>query len=196
MPREGVFARVLKGGTLTPGLSVEILHAVPRSVVQAAVVTVSDRCTAGLSEDTSGPAVARKLEDGLAAHIAFRRSVEDDVETISALLRKLCDRSYDLICTVGGTGLGPRDVTPEATRAVIQREATGLAEAMRTASLRSTPHAMLQRGVCGVLRSTLIVNLPGSPKGAIENLEVILEVLPHAVQLLRGHTSHAKQDLG
>jgi molybdenum cofactor synthesis domain-containing protein len=110
----------------------------------------------------------------------------DDESAIRAILSEWADGGeMDVILTTGGTGFSPRDVTPEATRAVIEREAPGLAEAMRAFSLRITPHAMLSRIVTGIRKKTLIINLPGSPKGAVENLEVVIPVLPHAVQLLQ-----------
>jgi molybdenum cofactor synthesis domain-containing protein len=118
--------------------------------------------------------------------VVKRSLLPDEEASIRELLASWADsREMDVILTTGGTGFSPRDVTPEATRAVIQREAPGLAEAMRAASMKVTPHAMLSRIVTGMRGRTLIVNLPGSPKGAVENLQVILPVLPHAVQLLR-----------
>ncbi len=191
MPRNGLFARVLRGGRVTPGALIEVVTEVPRSVTQAAVVTVSDSRSAGTARDAAGPAVSDLLRRELQARLAWTGVIPDELETISQTLSDLCDRNLDLVVTAGGTGCGPRDVTPEATRAVITREVPGLAEAMRAASARVTPHALLQRGLCGIRGSTLIVNLPGSPKAAVENLEVVLTALPHAVQLLRGHTRHA-----
>ncbi len=190
MPRDGIFARVLGGGGVGPGSEIEVVELVPRDVIQAGVLTVSDRCAAGTMEDGSGPAVAEMLAGRLGARVAWTGLLADDREAICETLKDVAGRSIDLLITVGGTGLGPRDVTPEATLAVITREAPGLVEAMRAASIRITPHALLQRGVCGVCGSTLIVNLPGSRAGAVENLNVILPALPHAVQLLRGHTDH------
>ncbi|NPA30386.1 MAG: MogA/MoaB family molybdenum cofactor biosynthesis protein [Chloroflexi bacterium] len=155
-------------------------------MLRIAILTVSDRAFQGQREDRSGPALAQAvaergwkvLETGL---------VPDDQEAIRTALLAWCARpDIDIVLTTGGTGFGPRDVTPEATRAVLEREAPGLPEAMRAASLRITPHAMLSRAVAGIRGHTLIVNLPGSPKAAVENLAVIAEVLPHAVQLLRG----------
>jgi molybdenum cofactor synthesis domain-containing protein len=159
-------------------------------MIEAAVVTVSDRCAAGTGADTSGPAVAEMLRGRLGARVARESVVPDESRTISDTLKELASADLDLIVTVGGTGCGPRDVTPEATLAVLTREVPGLAEAMRAESARITPHAMLQRGVCGIRGRTLIVNLPGSLKGATENLGVIMPALPHAVELLRGHTEH------
>ncbi len=151
-----------------------------------AILTVSDRSFHGQREDRSGPALAHAVaEQGWT--VIETGLVPDDSAAIRAALLAWCARpDVDIILTTGGTGFGPRDVTPEATRAVIEREAPGLAEAMRAASLRITPHAMLSRGIAGIRGHTLIVNLPGSPKAAVENFAVIAPVLPHAVQLLRG----------
>lgn len=190
MPRAGVFARVLSGGELSPGAGVEVVHRVPREAIQAAVVTVSDSCSAGSATDTAGPAVGALLVDRLSAHLGWTGIEPDDREALIRRLEDLCGRRLDLVVTVGGTGCAARDVTPEATRAVIDREVPGLAEAMRAASAEITPHALLQRGVAGIRRATLILNLPGSRKAALENLEVVLPALGHAVQLLRGDTVH------
>ena len=120
--------------------------------------------------------------------------VPDDLETIRETLVGLVQRKgTDLVLTTGGTGCGPRDVTPEATRAVIEREVPGLAEHMRAESLRHTPHAMLSRGVAGLAGQCLIINLPGSPKGATENLQAVLPALPHAVELIRGQVQDCGQ---
>ncbi|MFH1176914.1 MAG: molybdenum cofactor synthesis domain-containing protein [Acidobacteriota bacterium] len=194
MPRAGLFARVLKGGEARPGLAASVLDAVPRSVIQAAVLTVSDRCAAGVTTDTAGPAVAKKLLDELAAHLAWTGVVADKEEVIAETLKELAGRGLDIILTAGGTGLGPRDVTPEATRAVLDREAPGLAEAMRASSARITPHGWLSRGVAGARGATLIVNLPGSEAGAVENLQAIIATLPHAVRMLRGDAAHPELD--
>jgi molybdenum cofactor synthesis domain-containing protein len=194
MPRKGLFARVLEGGTLHPGLSVQLVHRVARATIQAAVITVSDRCVTGTTRDTAGPAVAELLGQELNARIAWTWVVPDEAEKIAAVLKDLCDRRVDLVITTGGTGISLRDVTPEATRTVIDRELPGLAEAMRAASAQKTPNALLSRAIAGVRRETLIVNLPGSLKAATENLRAILPALPHAVKMLRGDVAHPEQD--
>ena len=194
MPRAGLFACVLEGGTLHPNMPVEVVHMVPRSMIQAAVITVSDRCAEGKTLDTAGPAVAELLRKELQARIAWTRTVPDEVELISEALTDLSDRRVDLVITVGGTGMAVRDVTPEATRKVIDRELPGLAEAMRMASAKQTPNAMLSRAVAGIRRETLIVNVPGSLKAATENLAAILPALPHAVKMLRNETAHPETD--
>ena len=194
MPRTGLFARVLEGGVLHPDMPVEVVQCVARSIIQAAVVTVSDRCAEGITRDTAGPAVAALLGKELNARIAWTRVVPDDADKIAAELKDLCDRRVDLVITTGGTGISSRDVTPEATRTVIDRELPGLGEAMRAASALQTPNALLSRAIAGVRRETLILNLPGSLKAATENLRVVLPVLPHAVKMLRGEVAHPEQD--
>lgn len=194
MPRAGLFARVTKEGQINPGLEVKVERWVSRRVIQAAVLTVSDRCSRGETMDTAGPAVSRLLEKRLEAHLAWSGIIPDERDDITVQLRDLAERGLDLIVTVGGTGCAPRDVTPEATSGLIQKEVPGLAEAMRCASAQITPHALTQRGICGIYRSTLIVNLPGSEKAAVENLQVILPSLPHALQHLRGEPVHLVEE--
>jgi len=196
MPRAGVFARVVRGGEIATGTAVAITSQVPRGVLQAAVLTVSDRCAAGTTEDTAGPAVAAALGAELGAHVAWTGIVPDKVDAIAAELKQLPDRGLDLVVTVGGTGLAARDITPEATRSILDREIPGLPEAMRAASARITPNAWLSRAVAGVRRATLIVNLPGSRTAAVENLQALLPVLPHAIRMLRGDTAHPEADRG
>lgn len=154
-------------------------------MIRFGILTLSDRSARGERDDASGPALARLIEaEGWS--LVEQGLLPDDESAIRERLISWADGgNVDVILTTGGTGFSPRDVTPEATRAVIEREAPGLAEAMRAASLKVTPHAMLSRIVTGIRRRTLILNLPGSPKGAVENLQVVIPVLPHAVQLLR-----------
>lgn len=159
-------------------------------MIQAVVITVSDACSRGEREDTSGAALTQLLTD-LGATIVERRILSDDLDPLAQALEEFADRSdVNLIVTTGGTGLGPRDNTPEATQRVIEREVPGIAEAIRAESLKTTRMAMISRGVCGVRSSTLIINLPGSPKAVKETFSVIAPVLSHALDLLAGHTAH------
>ena len=158
--------------------------------VHAGILTASDAGASGHREDTSGDVIAEMLA-GAGFEVAERAIVPDEPEQISARLREWADdRGLSLIVTTGGTGLGPRDRTPEATAAVLDYEVRGMAEAMRAAGLASTPLAMISRGLAGVRGQTLSVNLPGSPRGARENLETVLPVLNHAISLLEGRTRH------
>ncbi len=153
--------------------------------MRISVITVSDRSAQGVRTDASGPALERKVQSHgwVVSHTAV---VPDDLVPLRDLLITLADSGgVDVILNPGGTGFSPRDITPEATLGAIERNAPGLAEAMRAASLEITPHAMLSRAVAGVRGKTLIINLPGSPKAAIENFQVVSPVLEHAVQLLR-----------
>ncbi len=190
LPRLGLFARVELGGKVRVGEPVAAIDVVPRERLQAVVLTVSDRCSRGRAKDTAGPAVASRLKHALEAHTYRLEVMPDEQAAITGRLEHYCDgHSIDLVVTVGGTGFAPRDVTPEATRAIIDRPTPGLDEAMRTASMSNTPHAMLSRGISGIRGSTLIVNLPGSERAAIENLDVILGALRHGLLKLRGDTT-------
>lgn len=197
MPDQGLFLEVVEGGEVRVGAEVCVTRLVPRSVIQVALVTISDRSHRGEREDASGPALRALVERELGAHVVAELITPDDLAAIRDALQKLVQRKgTDLILTTGGTGCGPRDITPEATRAVIEREVPGLAEHMRAESLRHTPHAMLSRGVAGIAGQCLIINLPGSPKGAVENLQAVLPALPHAVELIRGQVRDCSQTRG
>ena len=188
MPREGVFARVIRGGIARTGDELVLAERRERRPYQAAVITLSDKGSQGKRQDTSGPAIAARLKD----------SGYDVVETLllpdeaAALRQQLCrladQRQVDLIVTTGGTGFSPRDITPEATMAVADRIAPGIAEAMRAASLRITPRAMLSRAVSVIRKGTLIINLPGSEKACQECMDVFLGTIPHGLDLLRGES--------
>ena len=154
--------------------------------IRAFVVTVSDACARGEREDASGAALIELLQ-GIGAEIVGKTVVPDDLEPLTALLVKAADREdVNLVITTGGTGFAPRDNTPEATLAAIERAAPGIAEAMRMQTLSKTPMAMISRGVCGIRGGTLMINLPGSPKGVRESFAVIAPVLNHAIALLAG----------
>lgn len=162
----------------------------PALPYRAVVLTISDSASTGKREDTSGPAVKDVLaEEGY--QVVGREVVPDDAEAIAKALLRLV-AATDLIITTGGTGLGPRDVTPEATTTVCDRMVPGMAEIMRAEGIKATPFAALSRGVCGARGATLIVNLPGSPTGAVESLGSILHLIPHALELLRGKTEHPR----
>jgi molybdenum cofactor synthesis domain-containing protein len=156
--------------------------------ITVAVVTVSDSSSRGEREDRSGPAVAQLLEK-LNFKVVAREVVPDDRLQIQNLLIRLA-REVRFIVTTGGTGIAPRDVTPDATAAVCDRLVEGVAERMRSEGTRKTPFAALSRGVCGVRGRALILNLPGSPKGAVESLEAVAGLIPHASDLLSGNTEH------
>jgi molybdenum cofactor synthesis domain-containing protein len=153
-------------------------------VIRFGILTVSDRSARGEREDASGPALEQAIRDQ-GWTVARTAILPDDLDSLKEALAGWADSGeMDILLTTGGTGFSPRDVTPEATQAVIERHAPGLAEAMRLASLKVTPHAMLSRAAAGIRSRTLIINLPGSPKAALENLKVVMPVLPHAVELL------------
>jgi molybdopterin adenylyltransferase len=153
--------------------------------IRFGILTLSDRSSRGERADSSGPELARRMQ-AQGWSVVKLEVLPDDQSAIRDILINWADSGeMDIILTTGGTGFSPRDVTPEATRAVIERDAPGLAEAMRAASLTITPYAMLSRIVTGIRKRTLIINLPGSPKGAVENLETVIPVLSHAIQLLR-----------
>ena len=155
----------------------------------AAVLTVSDSCARGERVDASGPAVAQALRSAK-FEVTAQRVVPDEQAAIEAALRQLSSQAQ-LVVTTGGTGIAARDVTPEATRAVSERLVEGLAERMRSEGMKKTPFAALSRATCGILGQSLLLNLPGSPAAAVESLAAVIELLPHALELLRGKTDHA-----
>jgi len=160
------------------------------TTIRAAVITASDACSRGERADDSGAALVELLE-GIGAEVVETRILSDDLEPLIQTLETLASRDdVNLILTTGGTGLGPRDNTPEATLQVIERDVPGIAEAIRAESLKVTKMAMISRGVAGVASGTLIINLPGSPKAVRESFAVIKPTLAHAVDLLAGRTRH------
>ncbi len=183
----GVFARVEEPGQVRVGDRAAVIEAVPRTMFQAVVLTISDRCSRGEAEDTAGPLVVDRLKGAFGPNLFHTEIIPDEREQIAGRLRDFSDVfGVDLVVTVGGTGMAPRDITPEATRDVVDRPVPGLDEAMRMASLTKTPFAALSRGASGIRGATLILNLPGSERGAVENIEAVLEALPHGLKKLRG----------
>lgn len=154
------------------------------------VLTVSDRCSRGEAVDTAGPAVVALIQREWADAVVETGLVPDEVERICGRLRAWSEREAALILTVGGTGLGPRDRTPEATRLVLDREAPGLAEAMRARGAEKNAYAWLSRGIAGLIGASLVVNLPGSKRAATESLEAILQLLRHGIEIARGGQRH------
>ena len=195
MPRQGVFARVLTGGRIRVGDTIIVDSTRtdnPQSairnpkLVKAAILTVSDSCAQGRRQDASGLAT-REVLSAAGWEIGEERIVPDDRDAIARELTRFSDEGgHDLVFTTGGTGLGPRDVTPEATSSVCDRLVPGLAELMRAEGLKKTRNAVLSRGIAGIRGKTLIINLPGSPRAVREGLEAILDVLPHAMEMMRG----------
>src|SRR5512135_1543372 len=158
-------------------------------MIRTAIITLSDKGSRGEREDESG-LVIREMIEGIGASAVLYEVLPDERALIEETLARIADGgAADLVLTTGGTGVAPRDVTPEATLAVIDRELPGMAEAMRSESLKKTPHAMISRAVAGIRKQTLIVNLPGSPRAVRENLEVILPALPHAIEKIKGDPS-------
>ena len=186
MPTQGVFARVLEPGEIRVGDEMEIQPRTEPRPWQAAVITLSDKGARGERRDESGPAIAKRLAEA-GYEVVEQLLLADEAAPLKAQLMRLADqRQLDLILTTGGTGFGPRDITPEATLAVAHRNAPGIAEAMRAASLAITPRAMLSRAASVIRGKTLIINLPGSPKACMECMDVFLDTIPHAMGLLRG----------
>lgn len=183
MPHNGVFARVVKGGTIAEGDTFQCMY-------RTAVITLSDSASKGEREDISGKVICGIAEKS-GCQVTFTKVIPDDEQTLSDLLCMLCDKDQvDLILTTGGTGFSERDHTPEATLKVIERNADGISEAMRYRSLQVTPRGMLSRGVSGIRKKTLIINLPGSPKAVRECLEYVIDPVMHGLDILKGVTSN------
>ncbi|MBQ2679265.1 MAG: MOSC domain-containing protein [Firmicutes bacterium] len=193
MPEFGIFAKVLKSGTVSQGDDIYILEEnnLPYSV---SVITLSDRASQGRREDISGKTVIEICEKN-GFIIKSYDILPDEREPLQELMKKICDENIsDLIITSGGTGLSPRDITPEATFAIAEKNVPGIAEAMRANSLPYTKKAALSRGVSVIRKNTLIINLPGSPKAVEENLSYIIDILPHALDVLTGKVSDCGRD--
>ena len=183
MPTNGVFAKIIKGGMVSEGDAFAPMYRV-------AEITLSDTAAAGQREDKSGDMVCDLAKEN-GFHVVSRQIIPDDGETLTALLCELADNNQaDLILTTGGTGFSPRDNTPEATLAAIERRADGISEAMRYRSLQVTPKGMLSRGVSGIRKKALIVNLPGSPKAVRECLEYVIDPVKHGIDILKGVTGN------
>ena len=189
MPREGVFAKVLKGGEIKVGDEVAEIQPDPGRAFTAAWITMSDKGSQGLREDESGPLIGKILtENGY--DVVETILIPDDEDILKKELMRLADqRQVNLVMTTGGTGYSPRDITPEATEAVCERMTPGISEAIRAYSMTKTPRAMLSRAVSGIRGKTLIINLPGSPKAVRESLEFIMSSLEHGLEILNERTS-------
>ena len=186
MPREGVFTIVLKGGVVKPGDEITLIEADPARPFTAAVITLSDRASRGEYEDKSGPLIRDMLE-AAGYQVLEQLVLPDGRPRLELELTRLADqRQISVIFTTGGTGFSLRDLTPEATKAVCDREVPGIGEALRADSLKYTPNAILSRQTAGIREQSLIINLPGSPKACRENLEFLLKPLAHGLGILRG----------
>lgn len=185
MPREGVFARVIEPGSISVGDEMSIEKREGHFPWQAAVITLSDKAAAGERKDESGPAISKRLREA-SYEVVEEIVIPDDERVLKQQLIRLCDqRQLDLILTTGGTGCSARDITPEATFAIADKNVPGIAEAMRAESLKITRHAMISRAASVIRGKTLIINLPGSPRACMENMDVFMDTIPHAMGLLR-----------
>lgn len=189
MPREGIFAEVLKGGVVQKGESIKVIEK-EEGPYRVGIITVSDRASKGEYEDKSGP-VIKELVEAAGMEVVDYIIVPDEKSQIAKKLLHFSDqRQVDLVFTTGGTGFSKRDVTPEATKQVVEREVPGIGEALRSYSLTITPKAMLSRQTAGIRGNTLIINLPGSPKACKENIEYILTPLKHGLGILSGRETN------
>ncbi len=189
MPREGVFARVIKGGQIKVGDKFIMIEREDKRPFQVAVITLSDKGSEGKRIDESGPAIVARLEEPT-YEVVETLMIADDKKLLVNNLKRLSDqRQLDLILTTGGTGFSQRDITPEATAEVMTKNAPGIAEAIRAYSMQKTNRAMLSRGMSVIRNSTLIINLPGSPKACVECMDYLMDTLPHGLDILRGQVS-------
>ena len=172
----------------------KLFHKEVDKMVKVAILTASDRSFSGEREDKSGP-LLEKLVASIGGKVLKKKILPDEKNILESELSKLADEEeFDLICTTGGTGLSPRDHTPDATLAILDKEIPGMSEAMRYKSFSKTPHALLSRAVCGIRGKTLIINLPGSPKAIEENFDVIAPALPHAIELIQGNVNDCNEE--
>ena len=188
MPREGIFAEVLKGGCIEKGDKINVIEK-EAGLYRVGIITVSDRASQGVYEDKSGPVIKELVEEAGMEVIDCLIVPDEKSEIVKKLLHFSDQRQADLIFTTGGTGFAKRDVTPEATKQVVEREVPGIGEALRSYSMTITPKAMLSRQTAGIRGNTLIINLPGSPKACRENIEYIIKPLKHGLGILSGRES-------
>ncbi|MDR2018785.1 MAG: MOSC domain-containing protein [Syntrophobacterales bacterium] len=183
MPREGIFVEVLNDGTVSVGDEIEVVMG-----LRAHIITVSDKGSAGHRVDRSGPEIRKILEKTF--EVTGITIIPDEVSVIAqTIIEQIDEKGVDVVVTTGGTGVSKRDVTPEATRSVIDRELPGFAEVMRMESYKITPHSIISRAICGIRRESIIINLPGSPKAATECLTFVLGAIPHALSKIKGDQS-------
>jgi molybdenum cofactor synthesis domain-containing protein len=187
MPREGIFGVVKGNGGVKLGDTVEKL---PKESITVAVVTLSDKGSKGERVDETGPALIEMVKKELNPSFTRLELIPDEVDQLKNIIKYLIDiQGFDLVITNGSTGLSPRDIAPDATIEMIEKRLPGFEEAMRMESFKKTPHALLSRAVCGTRKDSIILNVPGSPKGAVENLGVVIKALPHAIKKLQGDTA-------
>jgi len=184
MPREGIFAEVLSSGTLKANDPISVL---PKKGLSVGIITLSDKGSKGERIDETAPALENLLKDNFETALIRKVLIADEESQLKSHLEDFCDtQEFDLILTNGSTGLSPRDIAPEVTLGVIEKRLPGFEEAMRMESFKKTPHALISRAVCGCRKNSLIINLPGSPKGAVENFNVLINTIEHAISKLQG----------
>ncbi|WP_273264667.1 MOSC domain-containing protein [Flexistipes sinusarabici] len=184
MPREGIFAEVLSSGTLQVNDQISVL---PKKGLSVGIITLSDKGSRGERIDETAPALEHLLRQSFETSFIRKTLIADEASQLKSHLEDFCDtQEFDLIITNGSTGLSPRDIAPEATLEVIEKRLPGFEEAMRMESFKKTPHALISRAVCGCRKNSLIINLPGSPKGAVENFNVLISTIEHAISKLQG----------